>query len=227
MANNSEDFTVNVLFGDGKGNFSAPTKFSTGGQYPDSVAVADFNHDGKLDLAVANGGSLNVGILLGDGHGGFSAPTTFASGGYYPYSVAVGDFNGDGNADLVTANCGGKSIGVLLGNGNGGFSGPVTYAAAGNYPWDVVVGDFNGDGKADVAAADEINIGTNGFADVLLGEWRRDLCSGADLWFRGPRSSYDRQRGLRRGWTARPGSVKPEQQHGGRASQCPGFRRLN
>ena len=70
---------------------------------PFSVAVGDFNGDGKQDLAVANDGSDNVSILLGDGAGNFSAPTNFAVGDG-PVSVAVGDFNGDGKQDLAVAN---------------------------------------------------------------------------------------------------------------------------
>ena len=81
MANNEVDFTVDILLGDGQGNFSSPTDYTTGGQYPYSVVAADFNHDGKVNLAVANGGSENVGILLGDGKGGFSGRPVFTAGG--------------------------------------------------------------------------------------------------------------------------------------------------
>ena len=70
---------------------------------PVSVAVGDFNGDGKQDLAVANDSSDNVSILLGDGTGNFSAATNFGTGDC-PYSVAVGDFNGDGKQDLAVAN---------------------------------------------------------------------------------------------------------------------------
>ena len=52
------------------GNFSAATNFAVG-DHPDSVAVGDFNGDGKQDLAVANSDSNNVSILLGDGDGQF------------------------------------------------------------------------------------------------------------------------------------------------------------
>ena len=90
------------MLGDGTGHFSAPTNFGAGAN-PDSVAVGDFNGDGKQDLAVANYISNNVSILLGDGAGHFSAPTDFDAGGG-PDSVAVGDFNGDGNQDLAVAN---------------------------------------------------------------------------------------------------------------------------
>ena len=70
---------MSILLGDGTGNFSAPTNFAAGSS-PFSVAVGDFNGDGKQDLAVANVDSDNVSILLGDGTGNFSAPTNFAVG---------------------------------------------------------------------------------------------------------------------------------------------------
>ena len=69
---------------------------------PVSVAVGDFNGDGKQDLAIANFGSNNVSILLGNGAGSFGAATNFSVGGD-PALLAVGDFNGDGKQDLAVA----------------------------------------------------------------------------------------------------------------------------
>ena len=73
------------------------------GTGPESVAVGDFNGDGKADLAVANWDSDNVSVLLGNGNGTFQAAVNYAAG-TDPSSVAVGDFNGDGKADLAVAN---------------------------------------------------------------------------------------------------------------------------
>jgi hypothetical protein len=148
--NGNDVSVVSVLLGDGAGSFSAPTNFSAG-TYPLSVAVGDFNGDGKQDLAVANVLSDNVSILLGDGAGSFSAPTNFGVG-HNPYSVAVGDFNGDGKQDLAVANYGSNNVSILLGNGAGSFSAATNFGA-GNYPSSVAVGDFNGDGKQDLATA--------------------------------------------------------------------------
>ncbi len=81
---------------------------------PRSVAVGDFNNDGKVDIAVGNSASNNVSVLLNATVVGatmplFAAQNTFAVGSV-PFSVAVGDFDGDGEADLVVANSGGNDI---------------------------------------------------------------------------------------------------------------------
>src|SRR5262245_5587757 len=96
--------------------FLAPLAFDAG-LSPQSVAVADVNGDGVLDLAVANEGSATVSVLLGNGDGTFAAARNFAAGSF-PRSVAVGDVNGDGVLDLAVANyIVNGTVSVLLGNG--------------------------------------------------------------------------------------------------------------
>ena len=142
--------------------FAAHVDHATGTN-PNSVAVGDFNGDGRQDLAAANDGDGSVSVLLGGDGGAFAAKADYASGGH-PAAVAVGDFNGDGRQDLAAANYSSDTVSVLLGNGNGTFAAKVDYAA-GAGPYSVAVGDFNGDGKQDLATA-------NVFGDsvsVLLG----------------------------------------------------------
>jgi hypothetical protein len=156
VAANAGDNTVTALLGDGSGGFTpaAGSPFAVGTN-PQSVAVADFNGDGKLDIVVANSGYSTVTELLGDGTGGFAAAagSPFAAGAN-PQSVAAADFNGDGNADIVVANSGSNTATVLFGNGTGGFTaatgGPF---ATGANPQCVAVADFNGDGKPDFITA--------------------------------------------------------------------------
>jgi hypothetical protein len=165
---NTASGNVSVLLGDGSGGFAAAVNF-TPGHEPESVAVGDFNGDGRADLAVANYLSNNVSVLLGDGSGGFTAPVNFAAG-EGPVSVAVGDFNGDGRADLAVANealpnTASGNVSVLLGDGSGGFAAAVNFGV-GAFPYSVAVGDFNGDGKQDLAVA---NAGSANVS-VLLGD---------------------------------------------------------
>jgi len=92
---------------------STASNFAVGNS-PQSVAVGDFNGDGKLDFAAANFNSNSVTVRLGDGTGkGFTTTSTFTVG-TNPSSVAVGDFNGDGKLDLAAANFSGNSVSVLL-----------------------------------------------------------------------------------------------------------------
>ena len=95
------------------GGFSGSTDVSVGSE-PNSIAIGDFNGDGKQDLAVANYNSSTVSIRLGDGLGGFSGSTELSVGSN-PYCVAVGDFNGNGKQDLAVANYFSNTVSILLG----------------------------------------------------------------------------------------------------------------
>ena len=102
-------------------SFAAPRTFGAGDNLA-SVAVGDFNGDGKSDLAVANLYSANVSVLLGEGDGTFQTAVNFYGLGQYPQFVAVGDVNGDGKLDLIVVNSVGVSgqgnVSVLLGRGD-------------------------------------------------------------------------------------------------------------
>ena len=151
---NSDSNNVTILLGNGMGGFTQPAGSPVGaGASPFSVAVGDFNLDGKPDLASANQDSNNVTILLGDGMGGFTQPSSSPVGaGFAPRSVAVGDFNLDGKPDLATANSVSGNVTILLGDGMGGFTQPSSSpVGVGTEPQSVAVGDFNLDGKPDLA----------------------------------------------------------------------------
>lgn len=151
-ANLSSD-TAGVLLGTGAGTFSPVTTYATGNNSgPRSLAVADVNADGKLDLLLGNNTSGAAAVLLGTGMGSFGAAATYGTGyGSYPRGIAVADVNGDGRPDLLTANSNISVAGVFLGTGAGAF-GPITtyYTGLGSTPFGLVVADVNGDGKPDI-----------------------------------------------------------------------------
>jgi len=129
------------------GTFNLPPNLST--IYPTSVAIGDFNRDGKSDLALTTYSQGIVSVAFGNGTGGFGATTNF-NVGLNPLSVVVGDFNGDGKSDLATANFSSNNVSVLLGNGNGTF-GTATNFAVGTSPYALTVGDLDGNGSPDLA----------------------------------------------------------------------------
>ena len=135
--------TVGVLLGDGKGKFQAEVNYTVGTQ-PESVAVGDFNGDGKPDIAAANSRDSTVSVLLNNGDGTFQAANTIAVGGLF---LVVGDFNGDGKLDI--ANIDYQQLTMLLGNGDGTFTQGKSYSLTARA---LAVGDFNRDGKLDIAA---------------------------------------------------------------------------
>jgi len=138
--------SVSILLGDGTGNFS-PASSPAVGDWPTSVAAADFNGDGILDLAVANKHDNTASILLGDGTGNFSLASSSAAGGE-PASAVTGDFNGDAIPDLAVADWEG-TVSILLGDGTGNFT-LASSVATGIQPWSLAAGDFNRDGKLDL-----------------------------------------------------------------------------
>jgi Domain of unknown function (DUF4347)/NPCBM/NEW2 domain/Glucose / Sorbosone dehydrogenase/FG-GAP-like repeat/Calx-beta domain len=118
------------------------------GIHSHGIVSADFNRDGKLDIATANAGSNNVSVLLGNGNGTFAPAANFGVG-VEPKSVFAADFNGDNKLDLFTANQISNNVSVLLGNGDGTFAPAATYGAVPG-AHEAISADIDGDGDLDI-----------------------------------------------------------------------------
>jgi VCBS repeat protein/FG-GAP repeat protein len=155
---------VNLFLGNHDGTFQANRSFAVysgvgleGGSF--TLAVGDFNNDGKLDLV-----TTSVGVILGKGDGTFGAPIYSTGPSSGMQAIAVGDFNGDGKLDLAGVSLD-SGLYVMLGNGDGTFQKPVYYGVGGSsYFLSLAAADFNHDGKLDVVAS-----GVNGVVSIWLG----------------------------------------------------------
>jgi hypothetical protein len=160
---NSDTNTVSILINNGDGTFRPHIDFATG-PGPNGLAAVDWNKDGKMDLAVSNGGAdaaHSVSILLGNGDGTFQ-PHHDIAGAPNANSIAVGDFNRDGNPDIATSsNTPVNAVHVSLGNGKGGVLAQKITSGIGIGPQPppdsntfllskIATADFNRDGKDDL-----------------------------------------------------------------------------
>jgi uncharacterized repeat protein (TIGR01451 family) len=167
---NADTLNVKIELGNGHGAFPDDGIISyTAGGAPVAAVLADFNSDGKPDIATANGTSANVSVLLNSSvchvNCGTIVPTSNYGAGNAPRQVALGDFNRDGKPDVAVANAGANTIGILLGNGDGTLV-PAANYTVGATPRSVVLADFNRDGKSDLAVA---NSGASSVS-ILIGQ---------------------------------------------------------
>ena len=145
--------SVSILLGKGDGTFHSYLPVAVPGNGNDSLAAADLNRDGRLDLVVGSGSYPGgISVLLGNGDGSF-APAVFyvVPNSYSMNSVAVADFNRDKRLDIVATDYTDNVLWVWLGNGDGTFKNPIDYPAS-ITAVGVVTGDFNGDGRQDIAS---------------------------------------------------------------------------
>jgi len=158
---------VQVLLGNGDGTFGTGQFYSTGENNANFVAVADYNGDQLLDLAVnvreAIGASLW--LLFGTGGGQFAPAVGIDANRAGADSIAVGDFDLDGDVDIVRPCFYCDDLTMLVGDGSGGFS-TSPNEDVGDQPSDVVVADLNGDGRPDLATSNEASYDVS----VLLAE---------------------------------------------------------
>jgi hypothetical protein len=160
---------IGILFGNGDGSFQPAAMYDSRGQFPTSIALADFNGDHNLDLEMLD--SSVIAVALGNGDGTFQVPSTYRSG-TYSVAVAIGDINQDQQLDLVVANiyCYYGCITLLLGNGDGTFQPALTFSTPGPTVG-VAVADVDGNGINDILVVipSYPNEGSDDVMGVLLG----------------------------------------------------------
>ncbi len=159
------------------GSFAAKVDFASG-EGPVSITIADFDGDGKADLAVANNGDASVSVLrntatAGSIHAGSFAAKVDFTVGTRPNSIVSGDLDRDGKADLVIANNFSHSVSVLRNTATSGSIGTGSFAAqvalatpASSFPGSVALGDLDGDGRLDIAASNVSTLNVAVFRNI-------------------------------------------------------------
>lgn len=155
LIGNTTNGRVTIFLGNGDATFR--TVISSIYSYDFPVVLADFNGDGKTDVAYVWG---DLSVFLGNGDGTFQSSYF---GGSSAYGLAITDLNSDGKVDVITVD-GSSGANVFLGKGDGTFLTAVHYNT-GSSPQGVASADVNGDGKPDVIV---VNNSGNSIG-VLLG----------------------------------------------------------
>ena len=160
IAETDANGVLSVFLGNGNGTFTQAPAFNgaTGAHGP--LLVADFNGDGKLDIAIPDSATKKVYVGLGNGDGTFTSATPTALT-YSPQVLYLADFNGDGIPDLVSLSNlppsgnntypAGTAFQVMLGQGNGTFTPQTPISFVGDTVTSLAISDFNLDGIPDIA----------------------------------------------------------------------------
>ncbi|MFJ8298051.1 FG-GAP-like repeat-containing protein [Streptomyces sp. NPDC094447] len=151
---NTNTNNVSVVLGNGDGTFGAAAQLGlSGGTAPQSIATADLDGDGHLDLVTSNASTGTLSVLLGDGGGGFGTASGVPAGVALPSRLELADVDEDGTPDAVLVAPGAPGrVAVLLGDGAGGF-GTASVLPAGANLSSASVADPNGDGHADLVVS--------------------------------------------------------------------------
>ncbi|MFC1888796.1 FG-GAP-like repeat-containing protein [Thermodesulfobacteriota bacterium] len=170
-----------ILLGNGDGTFRKAGSFWVG-DGTNSVVIADFDLDGRLDLAVANGSSYDVKTYLGNGDGTFEIAWTTSIPLYGPANLIAEDVDEDGLQDLLLLVSSLPHAWMMIGNGDGSFQ-DLQQIDVDEDPCGIRTGDFNNDDHLDLVVrdceADTLSIlagnGDGSFQSPTAIAWESDL----------------------------------------------------
>ncbi len=155
----TSDLRVFMNQADGQGTFapySEPTYPVGRGASPSEVA--DFDGDGRVDLAVLNFSDNSISVVLGDGTGGF-LPSQTIDVGATPRGIATLDVDGDGDTDIVNTNRDDGNLSIFTNDGSGMFGEAGSIEGGVSGEWSLMAGDMNGDGRMDLVTAGGVAAG--------------------------------------------------------------------
>src|SRR5580692_2121543 len=159
--------TVAVFLGRGDGGFRADVEYGVGYE-PYAITAADFNGDGKMDIATANYLDGTASVLLNRGNGKFNTASNYATGHpFAPYGITAASWDPGSKPSLALATAAGTF--VLVNKGDGTFRPALGYDPP---AIQVVSMDLNNDGKADLIVAGDYGGEGNGGLTMLFGKGR-------------------------------------------------------
>ncbi len=175
VVTNFADNSYSVFLGNGDGTFNqlkgSPFHLRSGETGPIAVTVADFNGDGKPDLAIANQTSNDVTVLEGNGDGTFTEfPNSPLAVGKFPVAIASGTLAGSTGPALAIANQNDNTVTVYLGNGSGAFTTSTqSPLATSSSPSGVAIADFAGTSTGGIAVTNQGSGTVKVFVDLGSG----------------------------------------------------------
>jgi hypothetical protein len=165
-----------VMKNQGGGSFAAPAKYNSP-KASLGIVIADFNNDGKKDVALSNTGFYiegnSVSVFLNAGKGKYGAAASYKVG-IGPVGIVATDLDNDGDMDLAVCNSNSTTVSILMNKGNGGFN-AATNIEVGNRPFRIAAAKINNDNLIDLIVANNtqkinvlINNGSNNFSKTTL-----------------------------------------------------------